>query len=548
MLKFKNFSMNGAFSYGKANINFSPGLILLEGKNLDEGSNVSNMAGKSSIFKGITTVLFEQNSEDQIKDDLVNVNGHKADLNLQFDVMGKEIELRYIRENGKGDWRIWENGNEMTRSMNEMKKYIPSLIGMDYNMFVAGSYLEQGRISKFIEVSSIERMSLICKYFGLDRASILRDKVKEVKRTVQEDLIRADSKIKQLEEIKFVDNIEEKIREINTLVQKDTPIAEEEFLKHLSQFEKKIKFKNEYLGIDKILEDNKTKLSQVEGIIYWADDILKKVVDDKCYVCGSKLNSKEFRKDVEHKLSEATLLKKSTKQELDRLKTIWLECQFDEKREKEKLDEMKKKVGDKQDYLLKIQELGALKKQRDIQNKIDVDLVDLKKEKNGLLEMFEILDFWYDGFSFKGIPLMVLDKLLVGLNKCFKLYGDKLERNVSCIIDGDKLILDVKDKWKNIKIGYLSGSEKMLVSLIIALGMWHWLSLRGRGTNVLFLDEVLAPFDSTMRVKVIELLKDIAQDRCVVLVTHNEDIKSMIDWSKIWLVEKKNGLSNLQVY
>ena len=78
--------------------------------------------------------------------------------------------------------------------------------------------------------------------------------------------------------------------------------------------------------------------------------------------------------------------------------------------------------------------------------------------------------------------------------------------------------------------------------------MWHWLNMKGKGTNVFFLDEIFAPFDSVMRMRIADLLVDIAKDRCVVVITHNEDVKNHLDWDRIWMVEKKNGISNLREY
>ena len=88
----------------------------------------------------------------------------------------------------------------------------------------------------------------------------------------------------------------------------------------------------------------------------------------------------------------------------------------------------------------------------------------------------------------------------------------------------------------------------MLVGLIVSLGVWSWLNLRGKGTNILFLVEVFAPFDAEMRIRVAELLKDIAKDRCVVVTTHHDDIKNSVAWDKIWVVTKQNGISNLRAY
>lgn len=550
MLKLNSFNIDGAFSYGKGQVIFTPGLILLEGQNLDEGNSISNMAGKSSIFEGITTVLFEKNSKEQIKDDLINVIlNNTATLILDFDFGNNKIKIEYNRTNGKGNWRIWENGKETTKSITEMKRYIPSIIGMDYGMFVSASYMAQGRISKFMEADSSERLALLYKFFGLDKAELLREKVKEVKKEVSENVTKLDIRIKQWEELTFDESLEKKIADlehkINTF--NGVPVSKIEYETLEKDFNKKLHLVKQHPNIKEDIDNLKNKINDFDGKIKWAEDVLKKLMDDKCYVCGSPLDGTLFKAKIQEEYNQNKRNRSLFGNELTVLQDIWFEIKgWDTEKDRIKLENTKNKVGDRDVYKRYVEELGSLKKQKEIKEKLgNVDT--LKKEKEELQKTLEVLDFWYEGFSNRGIPLMVLERLLDGLNRCIKLYGDRLERNVKCIIDNEKLIIDVTDKWKNVKINYLSGSEQMIVSLILSFGLWEYLNQRGRGTNVLFLDEVLAPFDSTMRIRVAELLKDVAKDRCVVVITHNEDVKELLDWSQIWLVEKQNGISNLKM-
>jgi energy-coupling factor transporter ATP-binding protein EcfA2 len=71
---------------------------------------------------------------------------------------------------------------------------------------------------------------------------------------------------------------------------------------------------------------------------------------------------------------------------------------------------------------------------------------------------------------------------------------------------------------------------------------------QGKGTNLLVLDEVFAPLDLVNRERVVELLQWLkGEDRTVVVVTHHEDVKRVVDWDEVWLVEKKDGVSCLRV-
>ena len=550
VLRLNSFTIDGAFSYGKGHIVFNPGLILLEGRNLDEGNNISNMAGKSSIFEGITTVLFEKNSKEQIKDDIINVlKNNTATLALDFNFGNHKIQIEYSRTNGKGNWRIWENAIETTKSITEMKRYIPSVIGMDYGMFVSASYMAQGRISKFMSASNAERLQLLYKFFGLDKAELLREQVKEVKKSVSENIMKIDIKIKQWEELTFDDLLEKKILDLEHKVNifNGVPVSQVEYMTLEQEFNKKSQLIKQHPNIKENTDNLKNKINDFDGKIKWAEDVLKKLVDNKCYVCGSSLDGKLFKAKIQEEYEKNIRDRSLFGNQLTTLQDVWFEIRnWDTEKEKVKLEHTKSKVGDRDIYKKYVEELGSLKKQKEIKEKLgDIDA--LNKEKEELQKTLEVLDFWYEGFSIRGIPLMVLERLLDGLNTCIKIYGDRLERNVKCIIDNMDLMIDVTDKYKNVKIEYLSGSEQMIVSLILCFGLWDFLNQRGRGTNVLFLDEVLAPFDSTFSIKIVELLKDVAKDRCVVLITHNEAIKEFLDFDQIWLVEKQNGISNLKI-
>lgn len=551
MIKFKRLVLDGAFSYGNCDVNFEPGLVLLDGVNTDEGERVSNMAGKTSVFNGLTTVLFEQNSKNQIKDDIINVFGTgSASIGLELEVLGKSVELEYIRGQ-KPDWTVKVDGKSQTKSMREVKTYISDLIGMDYSVFLVSSYMEQNSLGRLITMKDEEKKNLVTKYFGLDKCDVFRNNTKVPRQQVSGELISVNTLINQLSNVSVDNNLFDTITEVETRVKRlsSTPVSKEQYELVLSKFNEMEVLLTQNANIQIVLEDAKNNLADVNGKMVWCDDVIHKVSGDKCYVCGSKIDGSKLKSEVEQQRkmimdSRGTLVK-----QINELERVWSKLRFwDKEKEQRDLEKLKSSVVDVNEYRRDIELLGSLRKQKELQDKALLQLEELKSKKKELDTMLEVLDFWYEGFGPKGIPAMVLDKLLVGLNECIKIYANKFGWDITCIIDNDRLIFDTRDKWKKLKLGFFSGSESTLVGLIVALGVWKWLSLRGKGTNILFLDEVFAPFDAEMRIRVSEILKDIARDRCVVVTTHHEDIKNSVAWDKIWLVEKKSGVSNLKLY
>lgn len=551
LIQFKRLYIDGAFSYGKGDIGFEPGLVLLDGINKDEGERISNMAGKTSVFNSLATVLFEQNSKNQIKDDIINVFGQDtAIIGVEIETAGKQIVLEYIRGK-KSDWTVKVNGESQTKSIREVKTYISKLIDMDYIAFLVSSYMEQGSLGRLMNMKDEEKKRLIAQYFGLDRCGIFRDNIKIPRQRATEELISVNTLINQLSTVNIDDKLADRIIEVEAkLIQIDGgPVSNETYELALTKFNEILTLSERYPNAIEILDEAKQQLAEVSSKLVWCSDVVSRIAEDKCYICGSKIDGKQLKASVEKLYQDKLIVKKQIVIQIAELEKVCSKLRYwNKEKEQLELEKLKNRVIDIDAYRQNIELLGSLKKQRELQDKAVIQLNELKEKKKELDTVLEILDFWYEGFGPRGIQTMVLDKLLSGLNACIKTYAGRFGWDITCIMDNDRLIFNVKDKWKQLKIGYFSGSESMLVGLLVSLGVWRWLNLRGKGTNILFLDEVFAPFDAEMRIRVAELLKDIAKDRCVVITTHNEDMKNFIQWDRVWQVTKQNGISNLKVY
>uniref|UniRef100_A0A7V3J9P5 Rad50/SbcC-type AAA domain-containing protein n=1 Tax=candidate division CPR3 bacterium TaxID=2268181 RepID=A0A7V3J9P5_UNCC3 len=547
MVYLDKFYMEGAFSYGKCEIDFSPGLVLLDGRNYDVGEVTSNMSGKTSVFDGIVTCLFEQNSKGMVKDNIINVlsKDKKASLCLDMVVGGKKVRVEYIR--GKeNSWTYYENGEAVKKSLRDMGGFIIERLGLDYNMFMVSSYIEQGRLAKFLELNDADRKRLIASYFGLNGFDALREKVKRKRQLVSSDLDSIRGSLQEIENSLSM-KVEREVSEIERELSKykGAPVSREEFEKNLSAFKKMCKLSLEYRKVKTEEDKLRESLRSYEDALSLKRKVLEFLGDNVCYVCGSKIDKIKIEKKI---LDERADLEEKVNKIRKLLREI--EDRFSELRRWSKSSQLNwlrdayKRIGDEGEYRKLLEELGRARMYREVSE----GLLDRKKKLEGeektLSEVKELLDFWFDGFGPKGLPAMVMNNLVDGLNTVLSRYSELFGWKITCVVDDDKLDLYTDDGKKSLKGGY-SGSEMSLVSLIVAFAMRDWLNMSGKGTNVLFLDEVFAPFDSTMRLKLFDFLSSFSKDRCVVVVSHNEDLKNKLGWDRVWRVEKRNGISNL---
>ena len=93
-------------------------------------------------------------------------------------------------------------------------------------------------------------------------------------------------------------------------------------------------------------------------------------------------------------------------------------------------------------------------------------------------------------------------------------------------------------------LGSLSGGERRCLSLAIDFALADIVSrYTGADLNPLILDEPFDHLDTANRTKVIDLLREMGQKRCIVVIDHASEAKAMFDRSLV--VTKRNGISTI---
>jgi len=185
--------------------------------------------------------------------------------------------------------------------------------------------------------------------------------------------------------------------------------------------------------------------------------------------------------------------------------------------------------------------------------KIQEEIVLMNERRVDLISKIEGYKFWIKGF--KDLEILTLCGLLNGINS--KIDETLSRFGMSCWLDvleekkGSKTGLSLDDFKRKVNIfvkaegkdhvpieGY-SGGEKQLIALGLILAMGSTVS----DFNFLGLDEVFGSLDETNRGSVIQLLEEerergLLEGKTVIVVSHDEDIKSGIDWDSITMMDK----------
>lgn len=177
-MKIGELEIEGYRSYGERQvIKFLPGhLYILTGENRDRGK--SSAAGKSSIFKAITTVLFDENDDDSTNDRAINTLlpdlGCRIALSF-FDDYGNPFYVVYARQHPTEGthWTLYRwNGSDWEPKKGarekDTKKIIHDVIKMTYDQFVNQAYIPQSKVADFIGRTDKERKEIFGNILGLD--------------------------------------------------------------------------------------------------------------------------------------------------------------------------------------------------------------------------------------------------------------------------------------------------------------------------------------------------------------------------------------------
>lgn len=367
--------------------------------------------------------------------------------------------------------------------------------------------------------------------------------------------------------------------------------------KKISVYERKVRNKKEEI------EGHKVTASSISGELKVFEEQCSLLDTTNCPVCNSPLDKGEARKHVGDLLVKTKELKRRVKNhereivsrrgDLEKLKLLmeksekvlssFKKLKVDVSRAESKLFSLE------QEKLAKENEESASRKRRDeLKNKLivlDEKRGVLQGEKNPYVELLKAalgkvreyraqlksldkkrkkvvtelshLEFWFHGFSNRGLPSFLLDGVM-------PILSDRTNHYLEILTDGDiKVEFATQREKKSSKGEYRdeinitwtiegivgcppSGGQLKKIEIATDLALMDLAaSGGGRAPDILALDEILDGLDDKGVQRVLILLQELRKKRGSVFVISHDDRMSEI-FEKSIVVEKKNGTSVLK--
>jgi DNA repair exonuclease SbcCD ATPase subunit len=377
----------------------------------------------------------------------------------------------------------------------------------------------------------------------------MREKVKDRRREVEAEIkVRKDAQV-LLEKLKEIEVKDEELSKALQVLEKwknVMPLSVEEYrgkrrvvLEQLRRWRDAKRVEGLVQELRKIRDDLSGRMSNIS-------EKLKYLKDGRCWVCGSEVDTQALLQRANTDISHISSTLSQVEEQLRTLELVYVKGKgVDRDGLIRDIGEVRKRLGDVDEYKKAIEIKAKADEQERRRTALqEVDLSVLKELEWEL----ETARKWEKGLGDDGVVAYILQKVLAVFNAMMKKYGEVLGIDVSFRIGSKgQLEIDVSDGFKSMgKLNWWSGSERYAIMLVVMLGLSEFLAYQGKGTNLLILDEVFAPFDEVWRERLVELLKWLqAGDKTVVVITHHDDVKKAVDWSGVWVVEKRNGVSTL---
>lgn len=188
---------------------------------------------------------------------------------------------------------------------------------------------------------------------------------------------------------------------------------------------------------------------------------------------------------------------------------------------------------------------------------VEKDLAQVRATYDVYEKERELLDFWAEGFSNRGVKSLILDTVLPFLSERSNFYMTHLTGGSSQIQFSattelksgetrDKLNITVQYAYGGSSYNATSGGEKQRADIAIIFALGDLAAMRAVSPiNFRLLDEPFDGLDALGKEAVVEILKSFVVPRSgtVLVMSHDEGMKTLFD--KRIMVVKKNGVAKV---
>ena len=284
------------------------GLLLLNGKNLDNPALNNNGAGKSSILEAIIYALFGRTIRglkgDQVVNNITNKNT-KVFLDI-IDDDGTPYRLARYRKHHlhKNSVFLYRNGKDITpKSESDFDDYITNLLQADYSTFTS-SLLYSAESFKFTTATDAEIKKTFDTMLNLETFSSCRDVTRQILTKVRSkmDQIEHDIDAHQSDIEQFQDQINAQTlssndwqsthqAKINTIMESQKSLVDKAKALHVELQT----LESDYSGLESDIQDIKQAVDQKKDALKRLDDVKATLSDIVSQIKDTELNIKGCR-------------------------------------------------------------------------------------------------------------------------------------------------------------------------------------------------------------------------------------------------------------
>ncbi len=500
------------------------GVVLIEGVNKDTGG--SNGAGKSILMEAVVWGLFGRSIRKSTEDAMVNFDkGKNCEVSVELD---NEIVIK--RTHRPSSLKVEKGGENYTKdSAIETQRTLDELLGTDYKTFMASIVFGQHSNVDFLSSSQDDKRLIIKNFLNLENIFTLRNRIRPIKSEHSSQIKVSNAVIESLDNAMKED---EAFLEKSKEGKKKPEVSLEDILKSEEEIRRLKREETSVLGVD--IFNVKDKIRNVQ----YNMDLGEYSKEEKCKTCGALSVVEQTKKDID-----------SYKVKLD----LFMETLYGLSSKREdilnKIEELSPSISSSE-YSKNIELYNLSTRKTELEKAIESkkkEIEKVDKQRMQAQRSYDVMRFWEKALSEQGVIRFVIRNILDYFNAKCNEYLSLLTNGNFHIEFNEELNEKIITNGKHIHHCSLSGGERRRINIAVMLSLQSLLQFTGKETSdILFFDEITENMDAEGTQGLYILLSELKKENTIFLITHNDQLKALLENSSKLTVTKRNGITTLK--
>lgn len=510
-----------------------------------------NGTGKTSIAECATYLLYGK-LENFTNSDIPNRINKAFYGKIELDCDGHQLVIE--RGLNPGLFKVQIDGTvvDTAGKANVQTMLEENYFRIPYSVFHNILVLEVDEVKTLLSMSVADKRNIIDKICGFTIYNKYKEFVKADMRNLEDRINANEASMRtinsniiqyerQIQEIKENTTTQEELQEL------EEKINESKILK--AKYEDMLR-KLRAAG-DQLKNINYKKVSDYKVLQNKVNEIDKKInfIDKgKCPVCGSSLETEDFKKtreDLVEKKNACLLQMNQIKELIDGSKPKLIKL---ENKEKEIRSENGKiPLADLQSdykYKMTLKERGTLTVET-LKSQLLEDLDKLKENQKEMEKEKSLMDFLSVMFSDGGIKKYISNMYIPIINNLMKEMLDYMNLTYNITFDNN-FDAEIIQNGMKIKYSTLSKGQKARVDFATIISFVKFLKLQFGELNLLFLDELFSHVDINGMNDMIDILRNLSNDmKLNIYLIHHAPLENIM-FDKVIQTKMTDGFSRIE--